>query len=134
MHFTSGGTLLIHLLLDQSWGITVCATILQNGLRTRLPPDFSAQFQSRSKVEIAYAAIPLIPTLPEPLKTEVKGAFADSMSIIWKTMIGFTGAGLLLVFLLKEIPMHKHNDERFTIEGKKDASLDGKGESGGAEK
>jgi len=100
----------------QTWGITICATILQNGLRTRLPASFSSQFAAQPNVEIAYAAIPLIPNLPEPLRTQVRAAFAESMSVIWKTMIGFAGAGIITVLFLKEIKMHKVTDERFVLD------------------
>ena len=91
----------------QSWGITICATILQNGLRTRLPAELSSKLAAKSNVEIAYAVIPLIRDLSEPLKTQVRAAFADSMRIIWQTMIGFAGAGFLTTLLLKEIKMHE---------------------------
>ncbi|KAF8584808.1 iron permease [Ramaria rubella] len=104
----------------QTFGITICATILQNQLKTRLPSSFSAQFPQG--VEIAYAAISLIPTLEEPLRTQVRQAFAESMSIIWKTMIGLAGAGFLSVFMLKEIAMHEVTDENFTLQ-EKDAKV-----------
>ncbi|KAF8590340.1 iron permease [Ramaria rubella] len=107
----------------QTWGITICATILQNQLKTRLPAGFSAQFPQG--VEIAYAAIPLIPTLEEPLRTQVRQAFAESMSIIWKTMIGLAGGGFLSVFIMKEIAMHQVTDENFTLEEEKNEKAKG---------
>ncbi|KAI0352489.1 iron permease [Trametes cingulata] len=97
----------------QTWGITISGTILQNQLKSQLPPAFTAQFPSG--VEIAYAAIPLIPTLDEPLRTEVREAFAGSMTIIWKTMVGLCGAGILTLFLLKEVPMVTHTDEAYGL-------------------
>jgi len=100
----------------QSWGVTISGTILQNGLRTHLPPEFSAQFQSQLNVEIAFAAIPLIPTLPEPLKSQVKVAFTSSLALIWEVLTAIAGVGVLSVFLLKEIPMHEHNDEKFALQ------------------
>ncbi|KAJ6515187.1 iron permease [Mycena vitilis] len=50
------------------WGITVGGTILQNELHKRLPADFVAKFPGG--IEIAYSIIPVIRTLPEPLKTQ----------------------------------------------------------------
>ncbi|KAF8584813.1 iron permease [Ramaria rubella] len=105
----------------QTWGITICATILQNQLKTRLPQSFSTQFPQG--VEIAYAAIPLIPSLEEPLRTEVRQAFAASMSIIWKTMIGLAGGGFLSVFMLREIAMHQVTDENFTLKEEKNEKV-----------
>lgn len=66
-------------------------------------------------VEIAYAAIPAIRALDEPLKGEVKAAFASSMSVIWKVMIGIAGLGLVSVALLEEVPMKKDTDRRFGL-------------------
>ncbi|KAI0763283.1 iron permease [Trametes elegans] len=104
---------------SQTWGVTISASILQNELRKRLPAEFLAQFHSG--VEIAYAAIPVIHTLPEPLQTEVRVAFADSMSVVWKAMIGFSGAGFLTLFLLREVPMQKHTDETYGLSADQNA-------------
>ncbi|KAJ7279698.1 iron permease [Mycena rebaudengoi] len=87
-------------LFFQTWGITISSTILQNTLQNNLPADFVAQFPPG--FEIAYAAIPRIQHLPEPLRSEVRVAFADSLAVIWQTMIGLAGLGLLLSFMMKE--------------------------------
>ncbi|KAJ7638434.1 hypothetical protein FB45DRAFT_863506 [Roridomyces roridus] len=58
----------------RTWGITISWTILQNMLRRKLPADFVAQFPPG--FEIAYAAIPAIKQLEEPIRTEVRAAFA----------------------------------------------------------
>ncbi|OJT12202.1 hypothetical protein TRAPUB_11258 [Trametes pubescens] len=100
---------------SQTWGVTISATILQNELRKRLPAAFLEQFPDG--VEIAYAAIPVIHQLNEPLQTEVRIAFADSMAVVWKAMIGFSGAGFLTLFFLREVPMHKHTDETYGLQG-----------------
>lgn len=99
---------------SQTWGITISATILQNELKKHLPPAFVAEFPQG--VEIAYAAIPIIPTLEEPLRTEVRVAFASAMSVVWKVMTGLAGGGLLTVFLLKEIPMHTATDTKYGLD------------------
>ena len=107
----------------QTWGIAISSTILQNELKRRLPPDFVALFPDG--VEIAYAAIPTIKTLQEPLRGEVGAAFAGSMSIIWKTMIGISGLGLLTVTLLREVPMKEITDERYGLhDAEKDTTPD----------
>ncbi|KAI0363645.1 iron permease [Pilatotrama ljubarskyi] len=110
----------------QTWGVTIAASILQNELKQRLPDTFRAQFPQG--IEIAYAAIPLIPSLDEPLRTEVREAFAASMAVVWKAMIGFSAAGFLTLFLLKEVPMQKHTDETYGLQNGRDArSLDEEG-------
>lgn len=98
----------------QTWGITISSTVLQNKLKKKLPASFTAQFPRG--LEIAFAAIPLINDLEEPLRSEVRTAFADSMRTIWYVMIGISGAGLLSVALLKEVPMKDMTDERYALE------------------
>ena len=71
----------------------------------------------------ACAAIPTIKTLQDPLRGEVGAAFAGSMSIIWKTMIGVAGLGLLTVALMEEVPMRTVTGERY---GLHDTSRDSK--------
>ncbi|KAI9056773.1 iron permease [Trametes sanguinea] len=106
----------------QTWGVAISASILQNELKKRLPEAFVAQFPEG--VEIAYAAIPVIRTLKEPLKTEVRVAFAESMSIVWKAMIGFSAAGILTLALLREVPMQKHTDETYGLEAARTSGAD----------
>lgn len=97
----------------QTWGITIASTILQNELKKKLPADFVSQFADGA--EIAYAAIPIIGSMQEPLRSEVRDAFAQSMAVIWKTMIGISGAGILTLFFLKEVPMNAHTDEAYGL-------------------
>ena len=54
--------------------------------------------------------------LDEPLHSEVRAAFADSMRVIWLVIVGISGAGLLTVALLKEVPMKDMTDERYALE------------------
>ncbi|KAI0833798.1 iron permease [Trametes gibbosa] len=105
----------------QTWGVAISASILQNELKKRLPPAFVQQFPAG--VEIAYAAIPVIHTLPEPLRTEVRVAFAESLSVVWKAMIGFSAAGFLTLFLLREVPMQKETDEKYSLQTRADVDV-----------
>ncbi|KAF7308132.1 MFS domain-containing protein [Mycena chlorophos] len=114
----------------QAWGITIASTVLQNKLKTTLPPSFIAQVSGSTSsgggYEIAYAAIPLIRGLDEPLKRQVQVAFAESMKEIWQVMTGISGIGLLSCLLMREIPMGVVVDETYALhhgeegEGKKD--------------
>lgn len=98
----------------QTWGVTISATILQNELKRNLPAAFVQDFPSG--VEIAYAVIPQIPSLEEPLRSEVRAAFAQSMATIWKVLAGLSGAGFLASFLLREVPMQTYTDEKFGLQ------------------
>ncbi|KAI0080663.1 iron permease [Panus rudis PR-1116 ss-1] len=97
----------------QTWGITISSTILQNELKKNLPGDFIRQFPE--DMEIAYAAIPVIQTLEEPLRSQVQQSFSVSMAVIWKTMIGIAGAGILTLPFLKEVELKTHTDESFGL-------------------
>jgi hypothetical protein len=66
--------------------------------------------------EIAFSAIPFIAALEEPLRTQVREAFADSLAVLWRVFIGIAGAGFISVFLMKEIPMSNETDERWAME------------------
>ncbi|KAJ7499373.1 MFS general substrate transporter [Mycena latifolia] len=103
----------------QTWGITISSTILQNMLEKKLPADFVAQFPPG--FEIAYAAIPAIKLLEEPLRTQVQAAFAESMAVIWQVMIGIAGLGLLFSFLMAEVPMDTTVDESYALKEKEKA-------------
>ncbi|KAJ7929142.1 iron permease [Mycena leptocephala] len=96
-----------------TWGITIASTILQNMLRKKLPHDFVSLFPPG--FDIAYAAIPAIKQLEEPLRTEVQAAFADSMAVIWQTMTGVSGLGLLLSFIMQEVEMDTTVDESYAL-------------------
>ena len=96
--------------------MTISASILQNELRKHLPAEFLNEFHEG--VEIAYVAIPYITDLQEPLRTEVRAAFANSLAIVWKTMAGIAGVGLLSVLLLREVPLRGTVDTKFALEGR----------------
>ena len=98
----------------QTWGITIASTILHSELKRTLPAAFVARFPNG--VEIAYAAIPLVRDLPEPLHSDVREAFAGSMAVVWRTMAGILGSGLLSVLLLKEILLGANVDAKFALE------------------
>ena len=67
-------------------------------------------------MQIAYAAIPAIGALEEPLRGEVREAFARSLRVVWLTMVGMSGAGLLSVVLMREVPMQRMTDETYGLD------------------
>ncbi|KAI0687844.1 Mfs1.2 [Cerioporus squamosus] len=96
------------------WGISIGAAVLQNELSRRLPSEFVEQLGSG--VDLAYAAIPVIPSLPEPLKDEVRQAFGESLAVIWKVMVAFLGVGLLASLAMRDVSLHDHKDEKWTLQ------------------
>ena len=100
----------------QSWGIVVGGAILQNTLRRRLPAEFAAGLPQG--VQIAYAVIPAIAGLPPPLQAAVRAAFAQSTQLIWRIMLGVSGAGFLSCFLMREVPLRTDMDETWGLQEK----------------
>ncbi|KAG8906508.1 hypothetical protein FRB99_006728 [Tulasnella sp. 403] len=92
------------------WAIVLGASILQNELKLNLPTEFLQSFGPTDGVEIAYAAIPTIGGLKEPLQTQVREAYADSLKVLWWALTGLSGLGFLTVFFLKELKMHEVTD------------------------
>lgn len=66
-------------------------------------------------LEISYAAIPQISTLAEPLRTQVRDAFAESLVVLWQVLLGISALGLLSTTFMKEVPMQTVSDERFGL-------------------
>ncbi|KAI0347418.1 iron permease [Trametopsis cervina] len=107
----------------QTWGITIAGTILQNQLTKMLPESFVSLIPGEGS-NLAYAAIPIINRLPEPLRTEVRVTFANSLRMIWRVMIGITGAGMLTLLLLKEVPMNMEVNEAYGLREELDGEKD----------
>ena len=91
-------------------GISIGSTILQNRLAETLPSAFAAKFGGG---EIAFAAIPVIKNLSEPLRSQVRSAFADSIRTIWIVTTGIAGVALLLSLSIQNIPLTREKDEAF---------------------
>ncbi|EJD49574.1 MFS multidrug transporter [Auricularia subglabra TFB-10046 SS5] len=100
----------------QIWGITIGGTVLQNQLLHLLPEEFAFRFPGG--VQIAYAAIPLVGRLEQPLKDQVRKAFSDSLRVLWFVLLGVSLLGAAISLLMKEVPMHTYTDEDFGLETK----------------
>lgn len=61
---------------------------------------------------VAYSIVPVIPTLEEPLRTQVRVAFADSLRILWFVMIGIGGLGLLSSLMMRGLSLKRETDEK----------------------
>jgi hypothetical protein len=93
----------------QVWGVTLGGAILQNELLRRLPEDFLAQHSQ--SVALAYSIIPQIRDLPQPLKQNVQVAFAESLGVVWKAVVGVSAVGLLSSLSMRGLPLHTATDE-----------------------
>jgi len=80
----------------QVWGVALGGAILQDELLKRLPKNFLAQ--ELQGVALAYSIIPQIRDLPQPFKENVQVTFAESLSIVWKAVVGVSAAGLISSF------------------------------------
>ncbi|KIM79120.1 hypothetical protein PILCRDRAFT_823692 [Piloderma croceum F 1598] len=98
-------------------GITIGSTVLTNELGKKLPAEFLAQVPGG--VAGAYSAIPLIAHLSEPLRTQVRTAFADSIRVIWLVMIPFGGVGLIAALGMKALKLETVTDEQWGMVQKK---------------
>ncbi|GAA5985219.1 hypothetical protein JCM10908_002573 [Rhodotorula pacifica] len=112
--------------LGQVFGISIGATALQNELKKKLPSAFLAELGGSA--EAAFAAIPRISSLPEPTRTLVRAAFADSAQVLWIIGCAFAGAALILSFFLEDLTLATTADKDWGLKeqsAKKAASAQG---------
>ena len=77
--------------------------VLQDVLQQRLPAEFLARLPKGQ--EFAYTAIPLIPGLTQPLRDEVRAAFATGTRRVWLVMLWLSVAGFVSCWIMRELPM-----------------------------
>ncbi|KAG8906510.1 hypothetical protein FRB99_006730 [Tulasnella sp. 403] len=99
------------------WAVVVGASVLQNELKRNLPEAFLGGVLGGvgGGVEIAYAAIPAIRALEEPLKGQVREAYAESVKVVWWVMTGLSGLGLLVALFMKELRLREVTDENWGL-------------------
>ena len=98
------------------WGISIGATVLQNQLGNRLPQAFLEQLGGRSDINLIYSVIPTIKTLEEPLKNQVRDAFASSTAMVWQIMAGIAGIGVLASLLMPGLPLPNLKDDKWQLD------------------
>jgi hypothetical protein len=74
------------------------------------------QFPDRAN--LVYGVIPTISGMPQPLKRQVQDAFLDSMRLVWIVMAGCAAAGLVSVFLIRDIPLARTVDKKWGLKEK----------------
>ena len=97
--------------LGQTFGIVVGDSILQNELLHRLPPAFTLTLPHG--VSSAVTAVSHIAALPEPLRSQVRVAFADGCRVVWIWMIPLAAVGLATSLGLKGLPLHEEIDSEY---------------------
>ncbi|GAA5892071.1 hypothetical protein JCM8208_001426 [Rhodotorula glutinis] len=103
-------------------GISIGSSVITNVLADKLPQEYLDMVPGGTAG--AYASIPLIRGLAEPLKMEVREAFAASLRVVWIVMIPFAGLGFLIALLMKGLPLNTTVDENFGVKAKKLDSLE----------
>ena len=88
--------------------------ILQNELKKKLPAQFLAQFPQ--DVELAFAAIPSIAKLDQPLKDEVQQMFGEALKVVWLFVLGIAGVGFLSSLGMREFHLHTNTDQDWGID------------------
>ncbi|PCH33069.1 MFS multidrug transporter [Wolfiporia cocos MD-104 SS10] len=98
----------------QIWGVAIGGSVLQNELAHRLPSAFLARLPAGA--EVAYAAIPAIPTLPAALRTEVRDAFAGSIAVLWRVQLIIGAVGAVASLAMRGLPLHTQTDQQWDAE------------------
>ncbi|KAL4246490.1 MFS transporter superfamily protein [Abortiporus biennis] len=96
------------------WVTAIGSAVIDNLLGKKLSPETLALFPGGANG--VYFSIPLIGSMPEPARTEVRRAFAESIGVLWEVLIGVSGLGLLSCFLMKGLPLHTQVDENWGLE------------------
>ncbi|KAF8185726.1 MFS general substrate transporter [Pholiota molesta] len=81
---------------SQAWGVAIWGTILQNALQKKLPVDaiLAQDDIFANGQQLAYAVIPLIPAMPEALRSQVQSAFLQAFREIWIAFAVCAAVGL----------------------------------------
>ncbi|KAK4698742.1 hypothetical protein P7C70_g7526, partial [Phenoliferia sp. Uapishka_3] len=106
-------------------GITIGQTVLANELGQRLPAAWVNSLPGG--VSAAYSAIPSIKNLAEPLRSEVRVAFGQSIRVIWIVLIPFGVIGFIASLFMQQLKLETTTDETFGVKAKKGSDEEQKG-------
>ncbi|KAL4246487.1 MFS transporter superfamily protein [Abortiporus biennis] len=96
------------------WAIAISSAVLDNQLSSRLPGDVLSLFPEGAAG--VFFSIPIINGIPEPTRTVVRIAVAESLQVIWQVLIGISSMGFLACFLVKGVPLHTQVDKKWGLE------------------
>jgi hypothetical protein len=74
-----------------------------------LPASFLKQFPQG--VEIAFETIPIIPSLNQPLKGDVRNTFGIALKVVWQVVLGISIAVMLCNIGMKQLKLHTEINE-----------------------
>ncbi|EKM52350.1 uncharacterized protein PHACADRAFT_198411 [Phanerochaete carnosa HHB-10118-sp] len=109
------------------WGATISTAVLQTQLKKQLPAEFVNELPGG--IAIVYSAITVILSLPEPLHTQVRAAFADSICILWQVFVSIGAIGTLVSLLMKGLLLHTEVDKQWGMEQKEGKGTIGEGQA-----
>src|SRR6266852_783241 len=98
----------------QIWGVTIGGAIIQNELKKKLHAFFLTLFPQG--VQIAFGAIPVIPSLSQPLKDDVRNTFGDALKVVWQVVLGISIVGMLCNIGMKQLKLHTEIDKDWGVE------------------
>ncbi|KAI0791720.1 Mfs1.2 [Abortiporus biennis] len=104
------------------WTIAIGSAVLDNTFSKKLSPEVLSMFPGGANG--VYFSIPILSSIPDPVRTEVRTAFAEGISLLWKVLSGISGIGLLSCILMKGLPLHTEVDENWGIEQEASAYQD----------
>ena len=81
---------------------------MQNELKKNLAALFVALFPQG--VEVAFATIPIIPTLDSALRDEVKSTFGEALKVVWQMVLGISIVGFFFSFGMRKLQLHTYID------------------------
>ncbi|KAL4246492.1 MFS transporter superfamily protein [Abortiporus biennis] len=103
------------------WAIAIGSTVLDNQLSKKLSPEVLSLFPGGANG--VYSSIPLFVKLEEPVRTQVRAAFAESIGVLWYVLLGISGLGLVSCVLMKGLPLHTNTDENWGLEQDSDGLI-----------
>lgn len=93
------------------WGVSIGSAILTNRLHANLPTGVAG-----GRGDVIYALIPAIHDMQEPLRTQVREAFGESLRPVWWCFTALIALGAVVSLAMKDVPMHEKVDQRWALE------------------
>lgn len=108
-------------ILGQCIGVAICGTIFQNQMRENLLDIPSLAEQAHEYSRDATSLVQAIKVMPDStMKTELIGAYADSLKIVWAVMCVLSTTALVGSFFVRKYSLDRAlNTEQGLVDGKK---------------
>lgn len=94
--------------LGQALGVAVGGTVFQNQLYAKIRDHATLAPLAAEYSKNAAALAQIIQTMPTGTnRSDLIQAYADALKIVWIVMCGLAGAGFLLGFLIRDLPLDR---------------------------